>query len=268
MEHRTIRKVRIEEPSDAWLRVRVGAERLDADTPLGMFSVLFSTLIRWGGVASIVGGALWIITFLLLQIYLFERYSSTGIALLIQRIMFSLDAKFPAVAMLLLLFGLVGIYTKQREFPSRTGKVGFLLSSLGLVLAIIFTLTRGSGLLLGGADPSIIIFDGWQSSPSAWYSLGQPGQMILSIGLVLFGIAMLKAKVLPTNGIMLLMAGALMPMIAIFLLLLSLAFNLDIDVFYTRELYNQFDIFTVPALLFGVSWVWLGRALWLESSKP
>jgi hypothetical protein len=125
-----------------------------------------SDLIRWGALAAMVGGVVWIV------------YALFGLAGANQEVSGPLDI-FIIIAWLLQVAGLVGFHTLQKENYGRIGRAGFYTfvvgapaQSLGLLLVLAGSSTLGEVLInIGGFG--------------------------ILVGLVLYGAATLQARVLP-----------------------------------------------------------------------
>src|SRR5262245_52676730 len=75
-------------PPDVWLRVKTGNRSLDLQTLFGAFTVPFASMVRWGGLACMVGGGLWLAVIFLIQLWsslfylvLFYRFPDVPIVL-------------------------------------------------------------------------------------------------------------------------------------------------------------------------------------------
>ena len=130
-----------------------------------------SKLIRWGGLAAVVAGALFIIVDLITLFIFFEQSPMegfSGFGLLFR----SASAQ---VAGALLLLGLVGLYARQSEATGIPGLISFLVAFLGTVLA-----------------QSLV-----------WANL------LAGLGWALFGVSCLRADIYPRIAAVLLIVGAL-----------------------------------------------------------
>jgi len=140
-----------------------------------------ATLIRWGALAALVSGALWIVGGLLHLAYPQDPPGMLGYFL-----NYLGTAVFSA-AYLGMLGGLVGLHARQMDSYGRLGRAGFLLAFAGALLAFVGQATSGifpqNGTL------------GWLfSDPGFGF---QAGILLTSLGLLLMGIATLRAGVLP-----------------------------------------------------------------------
>jgi hypothetical protein len=123
-----------------------------------------SDLIRWGGLAALVSGVAWIVYGLLdLIVANPEEISPLDILLI--------------VALLLLAVGLAGFHTLQKGNYGRIGRAG-------LYTAIAGCLAQALGFLYLLLD----VEAGW---------LLAAGSLGLLVGFVLYGVATLRARVLP-----------------------------------------------------------------------
>ena len=125
-----------------------------------------SDLIRWGGIAAMLGGVLWVVWNNLFRVS-FEAAGglfSHGLLLL---------------AALFTLAGLVGLHALQEGNYGRIGRAGFYTAALGLLAQALAAL-----VLLMGSEALL-----WLVAPV--------GSLVVLVGLVLYGAATLQAGVLP-----------------------------------------------------------------------
>lgn len=121
-----------------------------------------SDVIRWGGVAAMLGGVVFVVNGLLGLINKHAQY---------------LDVIF-VVALLLVIVGLVGFHTLQKGNYGRIGRAGFytvVIATLAQILGLVV-------LMLGSAVLEWLI---------------PIGSLAVLVGFVLYGAATLQAKVLP-----------------------------------------------------------------------
>lgn len=175
-------------------------------------------MIRWGAPAAFVGGILFVVSAVLTNFFVI---SGTARYL----------ADVPAYAALLL--GLGGLYTAQSDRFGLVGEAGFSVAFAGYAVAGLCS------LLIGVAA--------WTAGPEnvpAWLgATANLGVLAVIGGSVLFGVATLRAKVLPRGGALLLIAGPLLLVVMLF------AGVRDVR------------LFTLPSALFGAGWAWLGYDL-------
>jgi hypothetical protein len=125
-----------------------------------------SDLIRWGGLAAMLAGMVWIVAGLLGRVVANPETNSWVNILFI-------------VAVLLVLVGLVGFHTLQKGNYGRIGRAGFytvVVATFAQVLALV--------VFLAGSDALF-----WLQFPV--------GGLAVLVGFVLYGAATLQAKVLP-----------------------------------------------------------------------
>lgn len=172
-----------------------------------------SRLIRWSGPAAILGGVLWIVVWAIHGAMPVappggyrEGWESFNL--------------WSGVALMLTMIGLTGAYLLQMRRIGWTGHAGFALPWVGAALMGAGRL--GQVLEIGNVWILVIL-----------------GAFALTIGVILFGIATLRAKVLPSGTGLLLLTAALM----LFL----------VDSENSRAFL---------ALAYGAAWLWIGHLLW------
>jgi hypothetical protein len=131
-----------------------------------------SGIIRWGGIAAMIGGALWVVWGLLSRAIPYAAGGPSYGGLL------RLSAGLLLFAALLTLGGLVGLDALQGGSSRSLGRVGFYTAAVGLLaqaLAAVFLLVGSEALL-------------WLLAPG--------GSLAVVVGLALYGAATLQARVL------------------------------------------------------------------------
>ncbi len=144
-----------------------------------------SKLIRWGGIAAMLGGALVAVEALVSPF----MESHVGYHLL----------NFPLNA--LLAVGAVGLYLYQLERLGRLGKVSFYLTAGAAAL----TALGGLGVVLLEA-----VFGG--TMPEALDGIVHTLVLLVILGSLLFGMATFRANVLPRGGALLVALFSLVPL--------------------------------------------------------
>ena len=138
-------------------------------------------LVRWGALAAMASGALWVAGGLLQLAFPQDPPGMLGYYL-----NFLGTALFSA-AYLGMLGGLVGLHVRQAGSYERLGGAGFLLASAGAALAFV-----------GQATSAIFPHNGalgWLfADPGYGFMVGI---LLTSLGLVLMGVATMRAGVLP-----------------------------------------------------------------------
>jgi hypothetical protein len=139
------------------------------------------SLVRWGALAALVSGVLWIVGGLLHLAYPQDPPGALG------HFLNYLGTAIFSGAYLGMLGGLVGLHARQVESYGRLGTVGFLLAFAGAALAFVGQATSGIFPENGAL--------GWLFSDPGYAFLA--GILLMSLGLVLLGVATLRARVLP-----------------------------------------------------------------------
>ena len=129
-----------------------------------------SNIIRWGGIAAMLGGVFWVVWSLLGRVSFEAAGSPFADGLLL-------------LAALLTLAGLAGLHALQGGSYGRIGRAGFYTTAVGLLLQALAALL----LLLMGSDVWEVTLQ-WLVAPV--------GSLIILVGLVLYGAATLQARVL------------------------------------------------------------------------
>jgi hypothetical protein len=142
-----------------------------------------SNFIRWGGLAAVLAGALFIVEALVVP---FIGDSHWGFH--------ALDAPPHA----LLAVGLTGLYLWQ----IRQGRFGWL-GTIGFILIGAACVV----IALGGF--AIVFVDGVLKAPVGVLDAIHPVELLLLIGSVLFGMATMRENVLPSRAALLIIIGAL-----------------------------------------------------------
>lgn len=205
--------------------------------------MLFLNLARWGGLAAILGGALFFTKILLDLMGVVPAYTFDVT-----------DALFFLVP-LLWLAGLVSFCARHAERYGALGKAGFATGLIGLAAGFV-------GSLLGvWAEPLGLLY---------WL-----GFRFLCIGLVLLGIAMIRARALPRGwGALVLILGSLGLGRALFMFLEATMGVAGIEAPQAQSALGAFlslwagTFASVLGLLLGLGWVGLGYVFWTGKPEP
>jgi hypothetical protein len=190
-----------------------------------------SSFVRWSGLASVVGGALWVVGTLI--------HASKPRGCIAEECAFrpmresgALDGILMLLSVLLLAVGAVELVTLVRRHGrfGRAGKAGVLIGAAGATLLVIATLAQA-------------IFFGGDFALMPYFVV--PGLLALVVGFVLVGIAVLRAGVLPRWVAVLIIVGALSMLGA-----------------------NEQTARVLLTIPFGLAWVGLGYALWSGVGVP
>jgi hypothetical protein len=128
-----------------------------------------SDLIRWGGLAAMLGGLAYLVSVLLG--FLVSETTTT--------IVHFLADSFAVVPVLLILVGMVGFHTLQKANYGGMGRGGFYTVLVGLLAQVLGTISHLSG------------------SEALDWLVFPVGIVLMIAGLVLYGAATLQARVLP-----------------------------------------------------------------------
>ena len=140
-----------------------------------------ANLIRWGALAAFASGTLWIAGGLLHLAYPQDPPGMLGYYLNY------LGTAIFSAAYLGVLGGLVGLHARQMDSYGRLGRAGFLAAFVGAALALV-------GQATSGIFPQNATLGWLFSDPGYGF---QAGILLTSVGLVLMGVATLRAGVLP-----------------------------------------------------------------------
>jgi hypothetical protein len=152
-------------------------------------------------------------------------------------------------AAILMLFGLVGLYARQVEKTGWLGLVGFVLAFIGtaFVGGIFFMVSTVTPII---AKEMPALFDQAATPSPATVLVVVLG---FSLGYILFGIAAMRAKVLPRwSG---------------FLLIIGVSFFMISEAPLFDRMFSHV-IVTIGDVLFGCGVAWMGYALWSEKREP
>ncbi len=294
MEHTRVRKIPSKPhplPSEKWDDGWVRPILHQLKRPLNYLRELIlenaAKVVFWSGLASTLGGLVWITLFLFVQFYMTivygDYYDSPfydyyyNIASEFYR---NMNVQLVLVPILLFLIALVGLYLytrQQHESYSRYGWFGLKLSFAGIILVIIGRLILqwlSSATYEGLLNLSSLFqqeeqsdFQGFILLPlhtnilwpttevSSWYYAMMPGFLVLSAGLILYGVAAIKARILPKVGTLLLIISSMA--VHVFPLAVDMLFPYD----EAQRIYEG-GVFTLLLVLFGMGWMWLGYVLW------
>ncbi len=191
-----------------------------------------TSLIRWGGLASVVAGILIILSSVLLVVLTpytdFPRQAASPAFVPLQTL--------GLAGAILMLLGLVALYAYQAAATGTLGLIGFLVAFVGTTLAAGALFTTYAAAWLARTAPNLLA--GEPPAPLMQAFIAQ--SVIFGVGLILFGIATLLARRLPRWAAVLLIVGGAISIV-------EMPMNLP---------------FPVAEVLFGLALIWLGYALW------
>ncbi len=166
--------------------------------------MLFSNLIRWGGLAAILAAVLLVIADLMglsFKYYDPSEALTTGF--------YALQSVLTLLVSVLLLFALVGLHARHSEAAGVLGLVSFLVAFPGTVLAV------GANWSNAFFAPTLAIetpglFEAGLTGTGRLGVAYVASYSLYVIGWLLFGLAALGARVYPSVAAVVLMIGALL----------------------------------------------------------
>ena len=200
-----------------------------------------SNLIRWSGLAAMVGGVLWVI----LPVVFLVSFGDQPGSVAASTTTWTLVHIFDLLASILIFLGLVGLYARQAEKAGALGLIAFLIAFTGT--AMMFSESWANNFVvpvLAEATPELV-----DTAVTALPGTLKVGFMLtfglFGLGWLLFGLASLQASVLPRGPAILLMVGAVL--VTVLFLALELPFGF---------------------VVFGAALAWMGYALWSGTGEP
>jgi len=202
-------------------------------------------LIRWRGLALLISSVLFALLFVLhpgggdpptVEAALNQLYAS--------------EHTLGVVGMILMLFGVEGLYIGQMPKIGRLGLIGVILAYLGtaLLVGVIFFDAYFIPLLAAHA-PNMLDATGPLNTPPSVLALALPS-LPFGLGFILLGIATMRAGMLPRWGGLLLIIGAIVV-------------NLPPQPVGPVPKF----VLTIGSIVFSVGLGWLGHALWSSKSE-
>jgi hypothetical protein len=197
---------------------------------IGAASVKYR-LVRYGGMASILGGILLILFALL--------HPPREVSLAVDSLSWGLEHQLGVAAIVFMLFGLIGLYARQIEQSGTLGFIGFVAAFAGVFLDAYFF------PLLAVQAPSIVT-DILTANVSGLPAVGL-GLSVAAfvVGFMQFGLATMRAGVLPRGGGALLILGG--------------------PLFGPGSLLPK-TVQTIGPVILGLGLMWLGYAVWSDRS--
>ena len=190
------------------------------------------TLIRWGGLAALIAS----IVSIAIEIALMVTIKNQAYSVAALTTEWSVLYMLRLIAVMLLMLGLVALFARQSQKMGIFGVVAFIIAAIGTMLIFGFAWALEFAFpVMAEAVPTFL--DAYAAAPSIGVVLTL---FLVTIGWLLFGIACLRAKVLPTGAAWLVIVGSF----------LALALNM----------------MKAPMswLIFDIALIWMGWWLWSE----
>jgi hypothetical protein len=197
-----------------------------------------SKLMRWGGPAAMLGGALyvaaWVATILIYGVFAEQTkenfFGQHAFIHMIDTPMFALLA-----------LGVVGVYARQKDRIGKVGKAGFYVALAGFGLSVIGGLAIIVVGLAVSDEATLGILD----------VVAHPLAMLLyAVGSLIFGVATFRAGVLPRGGALLAAVGP----IWLFVMMMTGMVGPG----------QPLVLLFTPVAATALGWTWLGYALLSE----
>jgi Ca2+/Na+ antiporter len=193
-------------------------------------------LIRWGGLAAMVGGVLWALSPIGEDLFGGGGHPQSPA--------FRPFNLLVEIMSILLIVGLLAVHFRYNRTYGRLGRAGFVvilgsyaLGFIGGIPALLFPFPSGT------LRDVVMIGQG----------LGFLSALISGVGAVLLGIALWRTRAVARLGALLLIIA------------LPVGFPVVVALNFTRFMESAGLAFVVP---YGVAWVIVGYQLWAEASAP
>lgn len=194
-----------------------------------------SNLIRWSGLAALIGGLM----IAILEVFEYVLYGGEPDSAAAATGTFLTIYVLYMVAIVLIFLGLVGLYARQAEKAGTFGVIAFVAAVIGMVM-------------MSGLQWSVLTFGAWlaEIAPEIFDSepTGIAATMFMItlalfvLGWILFGIASLRASVLNRIAAVVLIVGSVW---------LFVAFMVELP----------------ATVIFAIGFAWLGYSLWSIPSE-
>lgn len=177
-----------------------------------------SNLIRWSGLAAMLGGALWVVKGGLIL---------AGVVDL---------GELLIVAQLLFAVGLIGLHSRLGGRGGRLGRIGGFLAYVAAALSVV------------NAPYSVFFAEDGPQTPFPFNVTYAIAALAIFVGLVLLGLATLRAEILPRRWRALPLAIGLLALLPVWVL--------------------AFVHLELPVVVLGLAWMLLGYVLWSDKGAP
>lgn len=198
-----------------------------------------SNLTRWGGLAAMLAGALFVAADLL-SLSISPKFPSSES---LGSEAYAMQSVLKLIGAALLLLGLFGLHTRQSGATGPLGTAGFLAAFFGTALAVgSFWATAFFAPAMAVSDPAG--FDALNGPPGRLAGAFVVTMATFVLGWMLFGVAAWRARVYPRAATLLLLSGS------------PLALGTLMVVGFPTGVF------------FSAAVAWLGYTLWSEKSVP
>ena len=191
-----------------------------------------NNLIRWGGLAALSAGFISIVLEIVFVATLRQQAFSVAALTSTWSVLYAIRL----IMLMLLMLGLIALFARQSEKMHTFGVAAFVIATIGTMLIFGFAWVLLFTFPVMAADVPAFL-DAMATQPGIGLVLTL---FLATIGWFLFGLASLRAKVLPTTFTWLVMAGAFL---ALVLNIMQLPFSW---------------------VIFDVGMIWMGWWLWSE----
>jgi hypothetical protein len=177
-----------------------------------------SNLIRWSGLAAMLGGALWVVKGGLILAGVIDL------------------GELLIVAQLLFAVGLIGLHSRLAGRGGRLGRIGGFLAYAAAALSVV------------NAPYSVFFAEDGPQTPFPFNVTYAIAALAIFVGLVLLGLATLRAEILPRRWRALPLAIGLLALLPVWVL--------------------AFVHLELPVVVLGLAWMLLGYVLWSDKGAP
>lgn len=197
---------------------------------------------RWSGLAAVVGGVL---LFMVTIVEIFAYGNAPVSEAMAHGVWIPASILF-LVAFALITLGLVGLYTGQAEQAGRLGLVAFLTTFAGMLMAFGFAWTHTFLLpVLAAAFPDVLVTIMDTNPPAILIAGFLVAVILFDLGWLMFGVASLRGGVWPRGASVLMIIGAVLDFVFVFL---------DVST----------GVNGIAGLVLVAAVAWMGATLWFE----
>jgi hypothetical protein len=200
--------------------------------------------IRWRGILLFAAGIIWIASSLIHP----SDFDPYGLL----NPFWVPNAILIALAYFLIPFGVVGIQRTLIDQTSKLSRIGFILAIIGSLASVL------TSLVFGFVAPVVAR---QLSTPTALFNLIKPNGQLMWAGLLLSTYILLFLPGCILVGRAVIVESALPRLTGWLLTIGVVMFSLG------RIVPQLFILTSIGGVIFGISWSWLGYALWLSKAN-